>query len=187
MSFLLLSCISVSCISDSQEVWRKERIFSKAGESECPAVQILPLGRAPHALVTHYKYPRAVRVGGSVLCARAGETTDSRGAARSRRATLTSHEEKKVTVNYWRAPSKSPITKWEVFQPLVSMVFKDKIHIIYFMFYMYFYRILSEECWGASSIQRIENKNLTFLYLSVYRTLNVVWDSTASQFSRKAT
>lgn len=100
MSFLLLSCISVSCISDSQEVWRKERIFSKAGESECPAVQILPLGRAPHALVTHYKYPRAVRVGGSVLCARAGETTDSRGAARSRRATLTSHEEKKVTVNY---------------------------------------------------------------------------------------
>lgn len=44
MTFLLLSCISVSCISDSQEVRRKERIFSKAGESECPAVQIRPWG-----------------------------------------------------------------------------------------------------------------------------------------------
>lgn len=44
--FLLLSCISVSCISDSQDVRRKERIFSKAGESECPAVQLRPWGEA---------------------------------------------------------------------------------------------------------------------------------------------
>lgn len=89
MSFLLLSCISVSCISDSQEVRRKERIFSKAGESECPAVQILPLGTAPHAPVNHYKYPRVVREGGSVLCAGAGERADScvlhgAGGSRSR-------------------------------------------------------------------------------------------------------
>lgn len=58
-----------------------------------PCRSATALGRGPHAAVNHYKSPRVVRVGGSVLRARAGETTDSRGAAWGRRATLTSHEE----------------------------------------------------------------------------------------------
>lgn len=42
-AFLLLGCISASWISDSG----KESESSKAGERECPAVQMLPLGTAP--------------------------------------------------------------------------------------------------------------------------------------------
>lgn len=65
-------------------------------------------------------------------------------------------------------------------------MFKDKIYIIDFRYV--FHHILRKERSGASSIQYIENKNFTFLYLSVYRTLKVDLElRMIHQFSRKAT
>lgn len=55
----------------------------------------------------------------------------------------------------------------------IQHVFKDKIYIIYLILYMYFitYSVKYAEVIHPSN--KIENKNFTFLYLSVFRLLKV--------------
>ena len=55
----------------------------------------------------------------------------------------------------------------------IQHVFKDKIYIIYLILYMYFTTYSVKYAKVIHPSNKIENKNFTFLYLSVFRLLKV--------------